>query len=243
MKNKNNMRKKGEVWVSAILYTLIITSAIVLVIKIGVPMIENMSDKSSFSNAKSTMLSIDKTINEVANEGEGSQRVIPVDIKDGKIFIKNNELSWEIKTKNDIMESRSDQNFGNLRISSNSNVKTLETNSSYYMETSIEGDIFNVSMKKIGSLTNYSNLTTSELIEGMWYNGERLNGTFTFSIDGDVTTEKGNGYTIMNPMGNNTNLGKASVIAHINSSSKEYEIEFTLESFGDFLSVEIKEIN
>lgn len=239
----NIMQKKGEVWVSAVLYILIIMSAIILVIKIGVPMIEKMSDKSSFSNSKSTMLSIDKTINEVANEGEGSQRVIPVDIKDGKISIKNNEISWEIKTKNDIMESRSDQNFGNLKISSNSNVKTFETNSSYIMETTIEGDVFNVSMKKIGSESNYSNFNTSELIEGIWYNGEKLNGTFSFTINGDVSTETGNGYTIMVPSGNNTNLGKASVVAHINSSEKEYELEFTLESFGDFLSVEIKDIN
>ena len=237
-----NSSKKGEVWVSAILYTLIITAAVILVLKIGTPMLEKMKDRTSFENSKSTMLSIDKTINEVANEGEGSQRIIPIDVKDGKIMIRDNEISWQLKTKTDIMNSRSDQNFGPLRISSNSNVRTIETNSSYIMQTEIEGDIFKVSIKKIGSKTNYTSINTSELIEGVWYNGEKLNGTFTFTINDDDLTKEGNGYTEMFPSGNNTNLGKASVIAHINSTTEEYSLEFTLESFADFLSVEIKDI-
>ena len=245
--NKKEVKscKRGEVWVSAILYTLIIIAAMILILKIGVPILEKIKDRSSFSNAKTTMLSIDKTINEVANEGEGSQRIIPIDVKDGKISIKNNEITYELKTKTNVMESRSDQNFGNLKISSNSNVKTFETNLSYIMQTSIDGDIFNVSIKKIGSENNFSNINTNNLIESIWYNGEKLNGTFTFTLNEDSNTETGNGYTIMNPQGNNINLGKASVIAHINSSNNagEYELEFTLESFADFLSVEIKDIN
>lgn len=239
-------KKKAEVWVSAILYTLIITSVIIMIIKIGGPIIDNMKDKTSVSNAKSTMISLDTVINEVANEGEGSQRIVPVEIKNGKITIKNDEISWELKTKTDVMESRSDQNFGNLKISSNSNVKTIETDTSYIMETSIEGDVFNLSIKKIGSETNFSSLNTSELIEGVWYKGEKLNGTFKFTINDDIDTETGNGYTMMIPSGDNNNLGKASVIAHINSTSvefKEYELEFTLESFADFFTVEIKKIN
>lgn len=242
MNKSNNRRKKGEIWVSAVLYTLIITAAIILILKVGVPIIEKMKDKTSFSNAKETMLGIDKTINDIANEGEGSQRIIPIEIKNGKITLKNNEISWTLETKTNIMESRSSENFGNLKVSSNANVNTIEYNDSFTLETTIEGDQFNVSLKKIGSEQNYSNITTSELINSIYYDGERLNGTFNFSINNDDSTSSGTGYTKMIPNGDNNNVGNAKVIAHINSTNAEYDLEFTLESFADFLTVELKNV-
>ncbi|MBR9690379.1 hypothetical protein GOV08_01715 [Candidatus Woesearchaeota archaeon] len=236
-------KKKAQIWISAVLYILIITSSIVLILKVGIPLLEKMKDRSSFSNAKETMLQIDRTIQEVANEGEGSQRILPVDIKDGKIKIDNNEIAWELKTKSQVLDERSSINFGNLIVSSNANVKTYEFSDHFVMQTEIEGDIFNVSMEKIGSENNFSSINTSNIIRDVYYNGERLGGSFNFLVNGDVSSGTGNGYTKMIPAGNNTNLGKAKVIAHINSSSYTYDLEFTLESFADFLSVELKNVN
>ena len=235
-------KKNGEIWVSAILYVLIISVAIVLIIQIGVPIIDKMKDRTSFSKAKETMLAIDKTISEVANEGEGSQRVLPVEVKDGKITIDPNGISWELNTKTEVLDERSSLQFGNLVISSNANVKTSETNDSYIMQTSIDGDIFNVSIRKIGSESDFSNISTDSLITAVYYAGEKLEGAFNFSVNGVQASKTGTGYTKMAPSGNNTGIGRAKVIAHINSTAYEYDLELTLESFADFLTVELKNV-
>lgn len=234
--------KKGDIWVSAIMYILIISLAIVMIIKVGMPIIDKMKDKSSFDKAKETMLVIDKTINEVANEGEGSQRIIPVEVRDGKIILNPDEIGWELQTKTQVLDERSNIRYGNLMISSNANVKTIETNQSYIMQTSIEGDIFNVSIRKIGSKDSYSNITTSDLIESIYYDGEKLNGTFNFLVNSDSDSGIGTGYTELIPSGNNTGLGRAKVIAHIESTPYTYDLEFTLESFADYLTVELKNV-
>ena len=83
MRKINN--KKGDIWVSAILYVLIISLSIVLIINVGGPIIDKMKDSQSLAKSKEIMLTIDKTISEVANEGEGSQRIIPLEVKDGKM--------------------------------------------------------------------------------------------------------------------------------------------------------------
>jgi hypothetical protein len=191
------------------------------------------------------MLTIDKTISEVASEGEGSQRIIPIEVKDGKITISQNEILWELKTKTEVLDERSDQKFGNLVISSNANVRTMETETDYIMQTSIDNDIFNVSIKKIGSESNFSNISTDAIIDSVYYNDEKLDGTFNFLVNGEAGSGEGEGYTKMIPSGNNTGLGHAKVIVHINSTSPpyyEYDLELTLESFADFLTVELKNV-
>jgi hypothetical protein len=234
--------KKGDIWVSAILYVLILSLSIVLIINVGGPIIDKMKDSQSLSKSKETMLTIDKTISEIANEGEGSQRIIPIEVKDGKMIIGNNEISWELNTKNDVLDERSNLQFGNMVISSNANVNSEETDDYYIMQTSINGDLFNVSIKKIGSVSNFSAIDTADLIESVYYKGQKLNGTFNFLVNGDAASGTGEGYTRMEPEGNNSGLGRSKVTAHINSTPYEYDLEITLESFADFLSIELKNV-
>ena len=47
----------------------------------------------------------------------------------------------------------------------------------------------------------------------------------------------------MVPSGNNTNLGRAKVVAHMNSTFAEYDLEFVLESYSDFVTVKVKNFN
>ena len=44
----------------------------------------------------------------------------------------------------------------------------------------------------------------------------------------------------MVPSGNNSNQGYAKVIAHMNTTFASYDLEFTLESYADFLTVNVK---
>ena len=63
---------------------------------------------------------------------------------------------------------------------------------------------------------------------------------FSFSINDNSSSTEGTGYTKLVPSGNNTNLGRAKVIAHINSTYASYDLELVLESYADFITVKVK---
>jgi len=74
---------KAQIWVSAILYILVITVVMVLVLNAGVPIIQDLQDKTVFTRSKNTFLSLNQHISEVSEEGVGSQRVVPIEIEKG----------------------------------------------------------------------------------------------------------------------------------------------------------------
>ena len=81
---------------------------------------------------------------------------------------------------------------------------------------------------------------TSKIIDYISFNDNRLNGSFYFAINGNVESTYGNGYTKMIPAGNNNNLGRGKIIAHMNTTFGEYDLVFTLESYADFVVTKIK---
>lgn len=102
------MRKKGFVWISAVLYIALGIVAISLVMTAGLPLINKMKDRNTILQTKELMHTIDKNIQQVRSEGVGSRRYLePVIIKGGKLFIDDfeNRIWWEIKTKAKIMEA------------------------------------------------------------------------------------------------------------------------------------------
>ncbi|MBN1502987.1 hypothetical protein JW930_05575 [Candidatus Woesearchaeota archaeon] len=234
------MKKKGQVWVSAILYTLVAAMAIVIILQTGIPILSRFKDQATFTKTKDVMLNLDKHITEIAREGEGSQRVVTIDITDGKLIVDNNQIVWELETKNKLIDPRTSQIEGNLIITSNANVQTIETDNDFIMQTQIKNDTFSVNISKIGSRNNWMDINTSSLLNYISFNDNMMNGTFNFSLNYDPSSTSGNGYTEMIPSGNNSNLGKAKVVAHINSSFAEYELEFVLESYADFLIARVK---
>ena len=70
-----------------------------------------------------------------------------------------------------------------------------------------------------------------------------MQGPFIFSINNNASSINGTGYTEMIPSGNNTNLGRAKAIAHMSSNLGNYDLEFILESYADFLKIKIKNFN
>ena len=67
-----------------------------------------------------------------------------------------------------------------------------------------------------------------------------MDGIFRFKINSNDTSAQGIGYTELLPSGNNTNLGRSKVIAHMDSGLGSYDLEFIMESYADFLTVKIK---
>jgi hypothetical protein len=245
------MQKRGQVWVSAILYTVVIIVAITLILSVGVPLVNKMKDRIVFSRAKDMMLGLDKHIVDIASEGEGSQRVIPLEIPDGELKVENNQIVWRFNTESDIVTSRTKIDVGNLVIISNANVESTtniadDGNGSFILKTELGGTdeiigddfIANISMR--GSEDDWVSINTSKLINYIVYDDNIVSGTFSFSINDNSSSSYGNGYTRLVPSGNNTNLGRAKVIAHINSSYASYDLEFVLESYADFLTIDVK---
>jgi hypothetical protein len=238
MKNKKN--KKAEVWVSVIIYTLVAILALALLLSTGLPILNEMRERTVFSKTKDIMLELDRHLTDLSNQGEGSQSTVSFEIREGKIFFDEDQITWEIEAKSPIISPRTTSTLGNLIISANANIKTYESNTGYLLETKVKDIPFRVNITKIGDKNNWEPINTSKLINYIEYDTNKMDGAFNFNINEVEESTIGNGYTIIIPQGNHSNLGRAKVVAHINSSFAEYDLEFTLESYADFLTVKLK---
>lgn len=102
------MKKKGDIWVSAVLYIALGIVAISLILAAAIPAINNMKDRNTVVQTKELLYSLDKSIRDVASEGPGSQRDLsPLVIKAGKLYVDedgDNKIKWSMETKAFILE-------------------------------------------------------------------------------------------------------------------------------------------
>ncbi|MEM4397302.1 MAG: hypothetical protein QW757_01600 [Candidatus Woesearchaeota archaeon] len=236
MKNRN-IKKKSQIWVSVIIYTLVSVLALTIVLNTGMPIINELRERASFNKIKDNMLFLDNTINDISKQAEGSQQNVFFDVKEGEIYFKDDSLIWEIETSNNILKSKTSEKIGNLIIT-NSNVQTIEYDSYYIFKNRIKNDSFEVKINKINSKENPSTINTSQIISYIKYNDNQIQG-FDFFVNKNETTSIGNGYIDFFPKGNNSYLSSAKAIAYVNTTLGYYEIEFSLKSNNDFFSVKL----
>lgn len=229
---------KSQVWISAILYMLIAATAMALIIQAGLPIIANMKDRSVYSRTEDMLISLDKHISDVASEGEGSQRVIPIELREGEMTIQNGKLEWEFETETKIFEPKSRINIGNLVITTNAGVNAYAYENNYILSNKYIA----VNITRAGTTDSWTEINTSRLINYMEFlnTSKKTNGTFSFMIGNDVTSTYGNGFTWIKETG--TNLGFATVVATINTTNYSYDLELTLESEADFIRVNVKDL-
>ena len=91
------MQKKGDIWISAVLYFGLGIVIITILLAAGLPVINKLRDRNVIIQTKQVMYEVDQNIREVIKEGPGSQRVITVNIKKGifRVDIKNSIVFWE----------------------------------------------------------------------------------------------------------------------------------------------------
>lgn len=229
-------KKKGDIWISAVLYMLIAVAVVLIVLKAGVPQVNKMKDQLLFSKAKQTMLMLNDEIRSVANEGYGSQRIIPVEVDNGILKVENNRLVWQMKTKSKIMEPRTKISLGNLIITANADVSSHEYAYSYMLSNSR----ISVNITKFNTFKAKGPIDTRDLVKYIQYGGNKLTGTFSFLINNDPDSSIGTGYTELLDEGDD--LGFATVVAHVNSTKFNYDLEITLESQADFIAARIKNL-
>lgn len=139
------MSRKGDIWVSAVLYTGIGIVAITLILGAAVPLIESLKDKNTVTDTKNLIYVLDKNIREVANEGPGSQRELnPFIITKGNFYIDDentDSINWSLKTKAFIIDNGANIKEGYLDIASaetNIEGENLVTLGTYYANLDIK---------------------------------------------------------------------------------------------------------
>lgn len=229
-------KKRAQVWVSALLYTLVAAVSIAFILQAGMPLIEGMRDRSVFTKMKNQMLLLDQQVQQVASEGKGSQRYIPFEVAQGDLLMNDDGLQWQMKTEAKIVEPRSSYKVGNLLISANSDVTAVDEVSSYSLENSKIRVIF----LNNGTASSPVALSTSDLVQEIVIleTNETIIPDFNFKVAGDAASTTGTGYTELSNEG--TLLGSVSYIAHMDTTNFYYDLYITLDGETDFLRSEIK---
>jgi len=81
------MQKKGDIWISAVLYFGLGIVIITILLAAGLPVINKLRDKNIVIQTKQVMHTIDQNIREVIKEGPGSQRIVTMNIKKGSFIV------------------------------------------------------------------------------------------------------------------------------------------------------------
>ncbi|MFH0936063.1 MAG: hypothetical protein V1815_00090 [Candidatus Woesearchaeota archaeon] len=99
------MKKKGDIWISAVLYLALGVIVLIIILNAGVPLIKKMTQRNIVSQTKDIMFILDKNIRTVINEGPNSRRVLsPFTIDEGSLYINETDVSWEMETSDKMME-------------------------------------------------------------------------------------------------------------------------------------------
>ena len=228
--------KKSQVWVSAVLYTMVAAVSIAFILQAGLPLIEGMRDRSIFNRMKNQMMVLDQYIEQVASEGRGSQRFVPFEITQGNMLIDDDGLRWEMETRTRIVEPRSSYRIGNILISANSDVVAREF-SDYYL---ISNSKISVRFVKNGTADEMVNLTTSDFVQEISIVGTNTTITpqFSFRVADDSDSMTGVGYTSISRTG--SHLGSSAFVAHMETENYLYELHIILDGEADFLRTEVK---
>lgn len=238
MSREQGSRRRAEIWISAVIYVLVTVAVLVLVLEAGIPLLNSMRERAAYARAKETFANLDKQIEEVAREGQGSQRVISLEVPRGEVTVEGQKLRWKLETDNKILEPRTKVDLGNLKVLADVDSAAAETGGFFIAENSR----ILVNFSKLGSESNWTAMNTSRIINYVKFkqDNSQTNITFNFYINGTQSTGNGTGYTALLETG--TGLATATLRAHVNSSSFEYDLLLHLDSKADFLRTELKNV-
>ncbi len=167
------MKKRGQVWVETVIYTLIAFVIIGGVLAYAKPKIQEMQDKTLIEQSEKILQDFDSVI---SNIGEaGNQREIRVEIKKGKMIIdgKNDRIIFEIQSSYEYSEpdvefsegdivgiTKKSGNFFNVSLTANyfdkKNISYNNKDENLYLTKSSTG--YKLFLKNIG--TDAGGLTT-----------------------------------------------------------------------------------
>lgn len=105
------MKKKGQVWVETVTYTLVAFVLIGLILAFVKPKIDELQDKALIEQSMNVMRQIDSVINEVYEDGTGNKRLIEILIKKGNLIIDSENDSLKFEFEGNYQYSEVGQNY------------------------------------------------------------------------------------------------------------------------------------
>lgn len=231
-------RKAVSEMVGGILFLAISVSAVILVMHLSGPGINEMKDMLAIDQAKDVLASVDRVVRDVASAGPGSTRILPIQIKGGHITVDgdNDMIYYEMKTTAEVISARSKRRIGNLWFSSNTNLSVYNDSAYYYLEN--EHILVNVS--KYGSSSNHVSMNPDFLIDGINFKdrNQAITDNVTIHIDGSALA--GTGYNYAQEVG--SELARGRIVNFFNTLTANYTVWVTLESGSDFFQVQVVDI-
>ena len=130
-------KKRGQIWVETVIYTLIALILIGLVLTFITPKIKEIQDRVIIEQTIGLMNNLDIIISSIANVA-GNKRIVDIGIKKGTLKIdgENDILIFEIKTEYEYSQPGEDINIGDITARTEKigglNIITLISNYSQY---------------------------------------------------------------------------------------------------------------
>ena len=113
------MQKRGQIWISAVLYMALGVVVLTIILAAGVPLVQKMKDKNTVTQTKNMFFVLDENIRGVLNEGPGAKRYLsPFEIRAGEFYVDadNDKLTWNITTTAKLIEPGIEMSEGAVKM-------------------------------------------------------------------------------------------------------------------------------
>ena len=232
---------KGIALISAVIFIGLTLAVTVIVYNAGMPVVLRMQHAATVERMKGVFLEMDKIVEDVASEGNGSRRTASLRFDIGRLTVNgsSDSLYWDFESESQMVSPRTSVSFGNVVFGSKLETSAYEEDYSGTGAYVLENEHMRAYFRRIGSASSPQAYSTGQILLGIyqkdlsqWMPLESLN----ISLDGQENSKSGNGYTVLEQPG--TDLPYATVSAYMSSAYANYFVNFTLESGADFLEIE-----
>lgn len=188
------------------------------------------------------MEDVDRAVEEVAAEGEGSTRTLQISMDRGRFFYDNssNSLVYELETDAGIISPQSSRKIGDITISSNANVEVRNATVSGTDCYMMENEHVKACIRRIPETDPLQDINTSNLLVLYEFKDQdnQLDANMTVELNGIANTSYGKGYT--EPAEFGSFIGTGQVRAKVNSQfGYSYDVVISLPTGSDFLKVDV----
>ncbi len=227
--------KKAQIWVSTVIWLLIGTLILALVLSFGLPIFNRTKETVTYQQVVDQFQNLKSTLDSIAKEGVGSQKVVDLSIPKGSVDFSSNGIIWNAVMNYPLFQPQSRMDVNGVIVATDADVSAEEYNNSYILQDSYIK--VNITKYPNGTLVNASHLINSITFK---MTNQTVHPSYTFYLLNETSTETGIGYTKLLDSG--TNLVSATVVAHINSPTVSYDLYLTLYSKGDFIRFKPKNV-
>lgn len=114
---KSIQKKKGQVWIETVLYTLVGLSLIGIILGLAKPKIDSYRDRAVIEQTLESLNLIDEKITSVMRAPD-NRRIVDLKISKGEfeVLTKEDVIIWTMESKHQYSEPGQEVRFGNIKI-------------------------------------------------------------------------------------------------------------------------------